>query len=191
MSSTKNLFSQTLEQHSETIRSLNEIHSDIDAVATLMIQSLEEGGKIIWMGNGGSAADAQHLAAELVVRFKKNRRALASIALTTDSSVLTACGNDFGYDVLFQRQVEALCSPKDVVVGISTSGNSANIIKGIEAAKDLHAKTVGFLGRNGGAMKELVDHQILVRSEYTDRTQEAHILIGHYLCEVIENALGD
>ncbi len=147
---------------------------------------LRAGGRIFFFGNGGSAADAQHLAAELVVRYKVNRPALAGIALTTDSSILTACSNDFSYDDVFSRQIEALLRAGDVAIGISTSGNSPNVIKALEAAKKLGGVAAGFTGRDGGKMRGLADPVIIVPSPITARIQEMHILIGHTLCEAIE-----
>jgi D-sedoheptulose 7-phosphate isomerase len=138
------------------------------------------------VANWFCAADAQHMATELVVRFKRNRRALPAIALTTDTSALTAIGNDFGFDHLFERQVEALCSSKDLVVGISTSGNSENVVRGLLAARKLGAVTAAFLGGDGGRIKSLADHTLIVPSTVTARIQEVHILLGHILCDYIE-----
>lgn len=138
------------------------------------------------MGNGGSAADSQHLAAELVGRYKRERRGLASLALTTDTSALTAVGNDYGYDRVFARQIEALCTAKDAVVGISTSGNSANVLEGVRKANELGAFTLGLAGGSGGKLAELADKCLTVPSRSTARVQEAHILIGHILCDWLE-----
>lgn len=149
-------------------------------------RALEAGGKVLFFGNGGSAADAQHLAAELVVRYRTNGRALAAIALTTDTSILTACANDYSYDEIFSRQVEALARPGDVVLGISTSGNSPNVLKALEAARTIGAVPAGFTGRDGGRMVGLADPLIVVPSSVTARIQEMHILIGHTLCDVLE-----
>lgn len=150
------------------------------------IEVLRNGGKLIFFGNGGSAADAQHMATEFVVRFRVNRKALPAIALTTDTSALTAIGNDFGFDHLFERQVEALCTSKDLVIGISTSGNSENVVRGLIAAKGLGATTAAFLGGDGGRIRELVDHALIVPSKVTARIQEVHILLGHILSDYIE-----
>ena len=146
-------------------------------------------GKLLTFGNGGSAADAQHIATELTVRFTRNRRALPAIALTTDTSALTAIGNDFGFEELFARQVEALCRKGDVVIGISTSGNSENVVRGLAKAKELGATTVALGGGDGGRMVEFADHAILVPSTHTARIQEMHILIGHILVGAIEEQL--
>lgn len=150
-------------------------------------KSLHEGGKILFFGNGGSAADAQHLATEIVVRYKINRRALPAIALTTDTSILTATANDFSFDEIFSRQVEALARPGDVAIGISTSGKSPNVLKALAAAKAAGAVAAGFTGRDGGAMVGQADPLLVVPSAVTARIQEMHILIGHMLCEAIES----
>jgi D-sedoheptulose 7-phosphate isomerase len=152
-------------------------------------ESLGRGGKLFFFGNGGSAADAQHLATELTVRFRRNRRALAAIALTTDTSTVTAIGNDFGFEHLFSRQIEALCSPGDVAIGITTSGNSANVVRGLFKAKEIGAGTVAFTGGDGGRVKDIADIALVVPSANTARIQEMHILIGHILCEAIESAV--
>jgi D-sedoheptulose 7-phosphate isomerase len=163
---------------------------DIVIVARLIAKSLAAGGCIFWLGNGGSAADAQHLAAELVGRFKNNRRALRSIALSTDTSVLTCVANDYGYDDVFARQVEALGRSGDVLVGISTSGNSENVIRAFLTAKELGLSTVSFLGKGGGRSRDLADWSIVIGSDATARIQESHILIGHILCDLVEQELG-
>lgn len=150
------------------------------------ITSVRAGHKLLFFGNGGSAADAQHLATELVVRYRTNRPAIGAIALTTDTSALTAIGNDFGFEDLFARQVEALCCAGDVAIGISTSGNSENVIRGLLAAKARGAVTVGFGGGDGGRMVEHVDYAITVPSRTTARIQEMHILLGHMLCGLLE-----
>ena len=163
--------------------------ADIEKAATAIIESLKKGGNLLVFGNGGSAADSQHIAAELVGRFKKERRALAAIALTTDSSIITAIANDYGYDVTFARQIEALGRPGDVALGISTSGNSKNVIEAVKKAKSLGLKTIGLLGCDGGKLKKECDITIVVKSSDTPRVQEAHALIGHLLCELIEEEL--
>ena len=150
---------------------------------------LSNGGKLLLMGNGGSAADCQHIAAELIGRFKKERKAIPAIALTVDSSSLTALGNDYGFDSIFTRQVEALATPKDAVVGISTSGNSKNVILALNLARKIGCKTVGFMGNDGGDMKNCVDVGIIVPSNDTARIQEVHITVGHIICEIIEQDL--
>ena len=148
-------------------------------------------GKLLLMGNGGSAADSQHIAAELIGRFKKERKAIPAIALTVDSSSLTALGNDYGFDTIFSRQVEALASPTDAIIGISTSGNSRNVIRALNLAREIGAKTIGFMGNDGGDMKDCVDIGIIVPSNDTARIQEVHITIGHIICEIIEQDLID
>jgi D-sedoheptulose 7-phosphate isomerase len=151
--------------------------------------SLRAGKKVLLFGNGGSAADAQHLATELVVRHRANRPAIAAIALTTDTSALTAIGNDLGFDNVFARQVEALCVAGDVAIGISTSGSSENVIRGLEAAKLRGAVTVGMAGGDGGRLVGLVDHAIIIPSTVTARIQEMHLLIGHTLCALLEKGM--
>jgi D-sedoheptulose 7-phosphate isomerase len=153
-----------------------------------LTKSLKAGGKILIFGNGGSAADSQHITAELVGRFKKERKALAAIALTTNTSVLTAIGNDYGYDVSFSRQVEALGKRGDAALGISTSGNSKNVIEAIRISRKIGLSTIGLLGCDGGKIKAECDIAIVVRSKDTPRVQESHSLIGHILCELIEDA---
>lgn len=156
------------------------------AQADDMAERLRRGGRILVAGNGGSAADAQHLAAELSGRYLKERKALAGIALTTDTSALTAIGNDYGYDFVFSRQVEALGRPGDLFIGISTSGNSPNVIKAVESAKELGLKTLGLLGRDGGKLKALVDDALVVPSSVTARIQEVHQMVYHFWCEAID-----
>ncbi len=150
---------------------------------------LSAGGKLLLMGNGGSAADSQHIAAELIGRFKKERKAIPALALTVDSSSLTALGNDYGFESIFSRQIEALANPNDAIIGISTSGNSKNIIRALNLAREIGAKTIGFMGNNGGSMKDCVDIGIIVPSNDTARIQEVHITIGHIICEIIEQDL--
>ncbi len=150
-------------------------------------KSLHGGGKLLFFGNGGSAADAQHLATEIVVRYKVNRRALPAIALTTDTSILTATANDFTFDDIYSRQIEALAQPGDVAIGISTSGKSPNVLKALAAARAAGAIAAGFSGRDGGAMVGQADPLIVIPSTVTARIQEMHILIGHMLCEAIES----
>ena len=163
-----------------------ELAVSIATVGRRLAGVLSDGGVIYWCGNGGSASDSQHLAAELVGRFKEDRRALRSIALSSDTSVLTCIGNDFGYDQVFSRQVEALGQAGDALVGISTSGESTNVIRALETARTREMLTVGLLGKGGGAALELVDEAILIPSHSTARIQEAHILIGHIFCEIVE-----
>ena len=155
-------------------------------VGSIMATALKDGNKIILFGNGGSAADAQHIAAEIVGRFKRERRALPAIALTTDTSILTAVGNDYGFETIFERQIEALCTPGDVAIGITTSGESENVIRGLKKAHDLEATTVAFTGRNGGRVAEIAHYSFIVPSYETPRIQECHITLGHVLCEIID-----
>ena len=168
---------------------LKETPALIEKATHTVFESLKSGHKVLFFGNGGSAADSQHLAAELVGRYEKERRGLAAIALTTDTSILTALGNDYGYEKVFERQIEALGQKGDVAVGLSTSGCSKNIVAAIKKAKSLGLKTIGFLGRDGGDLKNLVDLAILVPSQKTSRIQESHILIGHILCERLDELL--
>lgn len=181
--------SRIFADHVDVVRNLGSLIPTIETVAERLITCVKQGGTVFWMGNGGSAADSQHLAAEFVGRFRRERPAFASIALTTDTSILTAVGNDYGYDEVFRRQVEALCEPGDVVVGISTSGNSENVLRAIEAATEIGSYTVGLTGRGGGALAARADKCLSVPSEETTRIQEAHILIGHVLCERVEQTL--
>ncbi|MDD5496601.1 MAG: D-sedoheptulose 7-phosphate isomerase [Candidatus Omnitrophica bacterium] len=159
---------------------------NIASAARMAVDTLRSGGKILIFGNGGSAADSQHIAAELVGRFKKERPALAAIALTTDSSIISALANDYGYDVTFARQIEALGRKGDLAIGLSTSGNSANVILAIKKAKTMGLATVCLTGSGGGKLKSECDVAIVVPSKETARIQEAHILIGHIICELIE-----
>ncbi len=152
-------------------------------------ERVKEGKKILLCGNGGSAADCQHIAAELVGRFGMERRALPAIALTTDTSILTAVANDYSFDRIFERQVEALGQEGDVLIGISTSGNSENVVRAVNKAKEKKMLTVGFLGKEGGKLADIVDHAFIVRSFSTPRIQEVHITLGHVLCDFIEKFL--
>jgi D-sedoheptulose 7-phosphate isomerase len=161
----------------------------IAEIAQLMIDCLKKDGKVIVFGNGGSASDSQHIAAELVGRFKKDRSALAGIALTTNTAILTSLANDYGYDVVFSRQVEALGKKNDVVLGISTSGKAKNVALGIKQAKKMGIKTVALSGGDGGDIVKLADLSLVVPSKITARIQEAHITIAHIICEMIEQEL--
>ena len=161
----------------------------VSAYATAVLETFKAGGKLIFCGNGGSAADAQHLAAEYVVRLSMDRRALPALALTTDTSVLTACGNDRGYDEVFARQVEALGRPGDLLVLHSTSGESANLIKAAEKARAAGLATVGVLAKGGGHLRSLVDIAVVVPTERVSRAQEIHLAIGHIVCRYVEMSL--
>ena len=176
-------------EFNEHIKVANSIHCLTDAVASsaeLCIDCLKNGGKILLFGNGGSAADAQHLAAELAGRYKTSRKGLPAIALTTDSSALTAIGNDFGYEHIFDRQVEALANKGDVAIGISTSGKSINVINALKVASKLNCNTIGFSGQHGGEMNKICNINLSVPSDDTPRIQEMHILIGHIICHLID-----
>ena len=175
-----------LQQHLELFNTMEAYLPDVETLALECFDALGKGGKIVFFGNGGSAADSQHLAAEFVVRFKKERQALASIALTTDTSILTAHTNDYEFDTVFARQVQALVKPEDVVIGLTTSGTSANINIGLQAANELGAYTVAFTGRDGGKVKDIANLPIIIRNDVTARIQEAHMFIGHWLCEAID-----
>ena len=152
------------------------------------METLKSGNKILIFGNGGSASDAQHIAAELTGRYKSERKGLAGIALTTDTSALTAISNDYGYDRVFDRQVESLANPGDLLWGISTSGNSKNVINALKLGKQLNCKTLGFSGRDGGEMNDVCTLNLIVPSSNTPRIQEMHILFGHTICQIIDNA---
>jgi D-sedoheptulose 7-phosphate isomerase len=161
----------------------------VTQVALRIVESLNSGGKVIFFGNGGSAADSQHLAAEFTGRYLKERRALPALALSVNSSSLTAIGNDYGFDLVFARQLEALGRPGDVAVGLSTSGNSPNVIRALEAAKLKSIYTVSLTGKSGGKLKNIADCTICMPSEETPRIQEGHILTGHLICEIVEENL--
>ena len=179
----KHEFSEHLKVSKKTMESIGK---PIEIAAKLCIDSLKNGNKILIFGNGGSAADAQHIAAELVGRYKTERKGLSAIALTTDTSAITAIANDYGYLHVFDRQVEALANEGDVVIGISTGGGSANVISALRLANDLGCKTIGFSGRDGGEFNALCDVNLIAIAEDTPRIQEMHILFGHTLCHLIE-----
>jgi len=182
----ENIIKKAISEHKDGLKFLEANQAAIKEISSLFISTLEAGGKIIFAGNGGSAADAQHLAAELVGRFKKDRIPLAAIALSTNTSILTAIGNDFGFDEVFARQIKALAQQKDIFVGISTSGKSKNITKAVEAAKQQGIRCVGFLGRDGGDLKTRVDIALTIPHEQTPCIQEMHILAGHIICAIVE-----
>lgn len=163
---------------------------DIARAAVLVRSTLERGGTLLFCGNGGSAADAQHMATEYVVRYMRNRRALPAIALTTDTSLLTAAGNDLGFDEIFARQVEALARPADLLVIHSTSGNSPNVIRAAEAARARGVRVLSLSARDGGALRALSDLALVIPTDRTDRAQELHLCVQHLICEVVEEALG-
>ncbi|CAC9956166.1 D-sedoheptulose 7-phosphate isomerase (EC 5.3.1.28) [uncultured Gammaproteobacteria bacterium] len=172
-----------------TQATMSAISAQLEMAVNLCTNSLNNGGKILIFGNGGSAADAQHIAAELVGRYKIERQGLAAIALTTDTSALTSIGNDYGYEFIFSRQIEALANKNDVIIGISTGGSSVNVINGLQVAKDLDCQLIGLSGRSGGEMNALCDVNLVVPDKDTPRIQEMHILIGHTLCHLIEQNL--
>ena len=180
------IFGTAIAEHLEVVRQVEAQQPVLESIARAMTATLRAGGKILWCGNGGSAGDSQHLAAELVGRFRRQRRGLASLALTADSSALTSIANDYGYEAVFSRQVEALGVAGDLLVGISTSGNSQNVVAALEAARSQGLTTVAFTGAGGGRMAKLADHLFAVESKETARIQEAHILAGHMLCDWIE-----
>ncbi len=179
----KQEFSEHIKVSEETIKSIGK---PIEIAAKICIDSLKKGGKILIFGNGGSAADAQHIAAELVGRYRTERKGIPAIALTTDTSAITSIANDYGYLHVFERQVEALANKGDVVIGISTGGTSANVISALKLANNLGCKTIGFSGRDGGEFNALCDVNLIAIAEDTARIQEMHILIGHTICHLIE-----
>ena len=186
----KNIIRAKIEENIETNEDLHKNQvENIEKAVKAITSSLKNGGKVLVFGNGGSAADSQHIAAELVGRFKKERRAIAAIALTTNTSILTAIGNDYGYDVIFSRQVEALGREGDVALALSTSGNSKNVIDALKKARSARMKTICLTGAGGAALKDSCDVLVTVGSKNTARIQEAHILIAHILCELIEDEL--
>ena len=183
------VFHDALADHVDIIRRLASERDAFTRAAALLSRCLLRGNKILWCGNGGSAADAQHMAAELVGRFHRPRGAVASLALTTDSSVLTAVANDFGFEHVFERQVEAVCQRGDALVAISTSGNSANVRTALQRARELEAFTVALTGESGGRLAQYADVCLRVPSTNPARIQEAHTLLGHMLCESLDCAM--
>lgn len=183
------IFDSHISQHQAALQSLAALKPAIEDTGKCIAECLQRGNKVLLCGNGGSAADAQHIAAELVGRFITERKGLPAIALTTDTSILTAVGNDYGYDHIFARQVEAHARAGDVLIGISTSGNSANVIAAVNAAKHVGCTTVGMLGRDGGKLKTSVDQAITVPVQTTAAIQECHIVIGHIWCAMVDAAL--
>lgn len=179
-----------VEEHLRVVKStFDECEREILTFVNLAVETIKRGNKIAFLGNGGSAADSQHLAAELVGRFAKDRSPIPALALTTDTSILTAVGNDYGFDEVFSRQVEALLNEGDLLVAISTSGESPNVIKAVLKARSKGVKVVGLTGKGGGHLKNICDVVIVVPSNSTPRIQEVHILIGHLVCEEVERAL--
>ena len=177
---------EIINEHIATAERLKVLENDIRAACELCTATILRGGKILLAGNGGSASDAQHIAAEFVGRFVKNRRSYAAIALTTDTSALTAIANDYGFERVFARQIEGLGAENDVFIGISTTGNSPNIVRAVEIAREKGLKIIVFSGRNGGILRGSADVELVVPSEITARIQEMHILIGHIICEYVD-----
>ena len=186
----KSKFIENLDEHSALLSKLHSLDEDVLLVGKRAAWILQQGGKILFCGNGGSAADSQHLAAELTGRFISDRRPLAAVALSTDTSALTCIANDYSFDEVFSRQVIGLGRAGDLLIGISTSGNSRNVIRAVEEAHRLGMHTVGLLGCDGGQLHSLCEYSIVVPSPVTARIQECHILIGHTLCGMIEENLG-
>jgi D-sedoheptulose 7-phosphate isomerase len=186
----KSLFLRNLDEHLQLMQQLSSLDAAVVQAGQRLAGVLASGGKIMFCGNGGSAADSQHLASELTGRFIKERRPLAGVALTTDSSALTCIANDYSFDEVFSRQVQGLGRAGDALIGISTSGNSANVLRAVEAAKAMGIYTLGLLGRDGGKLGALCDASIIVPHAVTARIQEAHLLIGHTLCGLIEAEMG-
>lgn len=180
---------QAIAEATNTLQSLVDLDAQVGKAADLIEESLRSGNKLLVCGNGGSAADASHFATELVVRFAKDRRALPAICLAGDNGILTAAGNDYGFDEIFARQVAALGVPRDVLICLTTSGRSKNLIRALEEAKTRKLKTIAFLGRDGGSTGGIADLDVLVKSDSTARVQEAHQLLLHVLCEIIESRL--
>jgi len=184
-------FSHALAEHQKAIESVFQQSKKIEEVVDRIVQSIDVGGKVIWLGNGGSAADAQHMAAELMVRYVKDRRPIASLALTTDTSILTAHSNDYEFDTVFSRQIEGIASGVDVVIAMSTSGSSVNIIKAIEAANKKGCFTVAMTGKADSELSSLASVSFQVNTQETARSQEAHTVISHLICEGLDSVYSD
>jgi len=191
MSNSMALIDLNLAEHASVLAKLTPLKSKILEIALIIKNVIDSGGIVYWCGNGGSAADSQHLAAELMGRFKKERGAIPSIALTTDSSALTCIGNDYSFDEVFSRQVEGVVRERDVLIALSTSGNSPNVCKGVAAAKVKGATTIALSGKDGGELCGLVDFSLVIPSDSTARIQEMHITIGHIICDYIDADLVD
>ena len=188
MISVNEIITREFEAHLETVKAvIGSIEAPLEEASKLIVETLKCGNKVLLCGNGGSAADAQHIAAELTGRYKSERRGLPAIALTTDTSALTAIGNDFGYAKVFSRQIEALANRGDLLIGISTSGNSDNILLALKTAKGLGCTTLGLSGGDGGKMNGLCDINLVIPSDDTPRIQEMHILLGHTLCQIVDD----
>jgi len=189
MSDFSSILNRTINDSVGTLRSLKDVEPQLSRAADLIDQCLRTGNKLLLCGNGGSAADASHFATELVVRFANDRTALPAICLASDSGILTAAANDYGFDEIFARQVAAFAQPGDVLICLTTSGKSKNLIRALEEAKARKLKTIAFLGRDGGSTIGIADLDLLIKSDSTARVQEAHQLLLHVLCEVIESRL--
>jgi len=182
----ENIINESIFVKENTLQSQLEV---IASIVNMVVACLKKGGKVIFMGNGGSAADSQHLAAELIGRFQKNRRALSAIALTTNTSILTSLANDFGFENVFAKQIEGLAKKDDLIIAISTSGNSANIINAVNLAKKKGIKTISFTGGEGGKLAKMTDVSLIIPSHNTPRIQEAHITVGHAVCQLVEEII--
>ena len=191
MTDFNNQITQIFEQSVDSLHKSISLKTQINDAINLIINSIKNGNKLIIFGNGGSAADAQHIAAELIGRFKQERKSFPAIALTTDSSILTSLGNDYSYDIIFSRQCESLVLKNDVVIGISTSGNSKNVELGMKTAQEIGAKTIGLLGNNGGRIESVSNISIVVNSDDTANIQESHRVIYHIICNIVEKQLSE
>lgn len=185
----QNWIAQKFEEHIRVAQATAHLEKEILAICDCCAEALLRGGKILLAGNGGSAADAQHIAAEFVGRFETERRALPALALTTDTSAMTAIGNDYGFERIFSRQVSALAQRGDILIAISTSGNSPNLVQAVNVARQKGTITIGLLGRDGGLLRGIVDFALVIPSEVTARIQEMHILIGHLICSHIDQKI--
>ena len=182
---------QTFHDSSQLINNSKKLKPEIKNCSEIIIESFKNGKKIVLFGNGGSAADAQHIAAEFVGRFSMERESYPAIALTTDSSIITSISNDYSFEQIFSRQCESIVSKDDIVIGISTSGNSLNVKNGLITSKKNGAKTIAFLGNEGGSIKSVVDYSIIVESNSTPRIQEVHRVISHLICDIVEKKMGE
>ena len=191
MNSINQYIKEIMSESANLIKTSEDLSEKIEEAVNAIVKCLKNENKIIVFGNGGSAADAQHISSELIGRFQKDRQSLPAIALTTDSSTITSIANDYSYDVVFSRQCESLVSKGDVVIGISTSGNSTNVKNGITSSKKKDAMTIGLLGSDGGDIKDLVDISIQVSSKNTARIQEVHRVVYHIICELVEKEMDE
>ncbi len=186
----KKIISSHIQEHKNIINSFDDLMIEkIESISNILINSLSKGNTIFWCGNGGSAGDSQHIAAELIGRFHKDRRPLKSLALTTDTSTITSISNDFSFENIFERQIEGLGVQGDVLVGITTSGNSLNVINAFKKCSEIGVTSIGFLGKDGGNAKDFVDYSLIIESNSTARIQEMHIMIGQICCDLIEHGL--